>query len=154
MKRFALAFIFSILFLRAVTFAGQPAGLQDFSASFGDSVTYAGTQTELYSCNGHDDTGVWTVYSEINGMPQGYSYYNSLWDSKQYHSLMEQCQGTNGTVEAVTTKAGTFMTCHVQTSANDIWYGNVPIFGAVKLVSKDGTYHTELVQYNLGTGTR
>ncbi|MFL5813455.1 MAG: hypothetical protein ACJ763_07735 [Bdellovibrionia bacterium] len=133
------------------------------AATYGDEIHFVGkslygTQNETYTNQGYDSSyKTWTVFYKIEpGTSMGYDYYRTLWSTAQANEYLNNCAGHAGTLETVTVPAGTFQTCKVVNSKSIIWYGNVPIFGYVKVAFRDGSYTGELKSYfwgdSLGSG--
>lgn len=128
---------------------------QTHVATIGDEVVYVGNsiygkQTETYDNQGYDSSyRTWTVFHDIEpGASMGYDYYNSLWSTAQANDRLKNCASQGGTLETITVMAGTFQTCAINNGKSKIWYGNVPIWGYVKIVSNDGSYSSELGSYS------
>jgi hypothetical protein len=135
----------------------QTPDTKPHAAAYGDEIHFVGkslygTQNETYTNQGYDSSyKTWTVFYDIEpGATMGYSYYSTLWSTAQANEYLNNCAAHAGTIEVVTVPAGTFQTCKVTTSKSIIWYGNVPIFGYVKVMFRDGTYTGELKSYFWG----
>jgi hypothetical protein len=127
-------------------------------ATVGDVVVYAAvaqgeSQTETYKNQGfNSQTGQWAVLTNIVG-PQPDTEtdnYASLWSSSQAQSDLTACGSQGGTIQTVTVPAGTFLTCMIDSNGRTIWYGDVPIWGFVKVQWDDGSYQSELQCYAWG----
>ena len=126
----------------------------------GDVVNYSGqvggqTQTEQYSNSGYDDQSqTWAIFHDIRGPSpdMGYDNVASVWSSAAFNDLITNCVAKNGQLQTVTVVAGTFQTCMFDDGTKQIWYGEVPIFGSVKIAYKDGSYSSELQSYTWADG--
>jgi hypothetical protein len=124
-------------------------------ASYGDEVSLKGTangavQTEVYTNQGFDSSaGTWTVYRDIEGaqIDMGYSYVASVWTSAKTQDMFTNCTANGGVSEVITVPAGSFQTCMINNGSRKTWYGDVPLWGKVKIEDLDGTFKTELQSY-------
>jgi hypothetical protein len=119
----------------------------DFVPSIGDSVEYEGTSKQIFKVQGIDPyDSSWELSIEMNGGSGDVSHSMTLFSSADYRAKLAACSK----VETIVTKAGAFVTCREDDGSDTRWYGNIPIFGLVKVQSHDGSYHLELTKYSIG----
>jgi len=63
---------------------------------------------------------------------------------------LESCLKKGGSLENVTVRVGTFKSCRIDDGTRMTWYGDVPLWGKIKIQNDNGSYRTELESYTWG----